>query len=80
MSKTLREETRETNPDKEYSDLAKTNSRTSLRDLNDLCGKRVFEKIGITGRNTQYVLTRHKRAKGAKKVPNFFQKEQLNEI
>jgi len=45
---------------KEYTILANINSRTSLRDLNDLCDKGVFEKIGITGRGTQYILTRHK--------------------
>jgi ATP-dependent DNA helicase RecG len=45
---------------KEYSKLAKVNSRTSLRDLNNLCEKQVFEKAGITGRSTQYLLTRHK--------------------
>ena len=45
---------------REYSELASANSRTSLRDLNDLCDKGIFKKIGVTGRNTQYVLTRHK--------------------
>jgi len=45
---------------KEYSDLAGIISRTSLRDLSDLCKKNIFKKIGITGRSTQYILTRHK--------------------
>ncbi len=45
---------------KEYSDLVNINNRTSLRDLNDLCDKGIFKKIGTTGRNTQYILTRHK--------------------
>jgi len=45
---------------KEYTDLTKVNSRTSLRDLNDLCDKNILEKVGFTGRNTQYILTRHK--------------------
>ena len=45
---------------KEYSDLAGIISRTSQRDLSDLCKKNIFEKVGITGRSTQYVLTRHK--------------------
>jgi len=45
---------------KEYSNLTKVNSRTSLRDLNNLCERNVFEKTGLTGRSTYYILTRHK--------------------
>jgi len=45
---------------REYSDISKTNSRTSLRDLNDLCDRAILKKLGTTGRNTQYILTRHK--------------------
>ncbi|RPH48680.1 MAG: transcriptional regulator [Desulfobacteraceae bacterium] len=48
---------------KEYSKFANLNSRTSLRDLNNLCEKRIFEKAGTTGRNTYYILTRHKHDK-----------------
>lgn len=45
---------------KEYSNLTNVNSRTALRDINNLCGKYIFEKKGATGRSTKYVLTRHK--------------------
>lgn len=45
---------------KEYSNLTTVNSRTALRDINNLCEKYIFEKKGTTGRSTQYVLTSHK--------------------
>ena len=45
---------------KEYSGLSGLIDRTSLRDLIDLCKKGVLKKIGTTGRNIQYILTRHK--------------------
>ena len=45
---------------KEYRKLCKITDRTALRDLSDLCDKQLFEKIGITGRKTEYTLTRHK--------------------
>jgi len=34
--------------------------RTALRDLTTLCEKGIFEKVGITGRKTEYVISRHK--------------------
>lgn len=43
-----------------YRELFKITDRTALRDLNDACEKRIFQKIGATGRETKYVLTRHK--------------------
>lgn len=45
---------------KGYSNLSGLVDRTSLRDLIDLCKKGILKKIGTTGRNTQYILTRHK--------------------
>ena len=42
---------------KEYAELTVVNSRTALRDFIGLCHKEVFEKVGVTGRNTQYILT-----------------------
>jgi len=61
---------------KEYGDIANREyrqklelpNRTALRDLNELCAKGIFEKIGVTGRGAKYVLsgkTRHKHAKRA---------------
>jgi predicted HTH transcriptional regulator len=44
----------------DYVAISGLNSRTALRDLNDLCDKGILQKIGKTGRNTQYILTRHK--------------------
>ena len=45
---------------KEYRTLSGVTDRTALRDLKLLCGKGVFQKIGKTGRKTEYTLTRHK--------------------
>ena len=46
---------------REYRDLVGLETdRTALRDLVVLCKKRIFKKMGITGRNTIYSLTRHK--------------------
>lgn len=56
--KLIKEKGRVTN--KDYVAISKLNSRTALRDLNDLCDRGVLEKVGKTGRNTQYILTRHK--------------------
>jgi len=52
---------------KEYREVLNLPRRTALRDLNDLCKKGVFQKVGVTGRNARYVLMRHKRAKRATK-------------
>ena len=43
-----------------YGELSKITDRTALRDLNNLCQKGIFIKVGITGRKTGYTLTRHK--------------------
>ncbi|MDE2231529.1 MAG: DUF4062 domain-containing protein [Candidatus Omnitrophica bacterium] len=45
---------------KEYSQLSKVVDRTALRDLKDLCEKSLLKKVGTTGRDTRYVLSRHK--------------------
>ncbi len=43
---------------KDYRELTATIIRTASRDLEDLVVKGVFNKLGITGRNAHYVLTR----------------------
>ena len=40
----------------EYSNLNDVTDRTSLRDINELCKKDVFKKVGETGRNSHYIL------------------------
>ena len=53
---------------RDYRQKLVLSNRTALRDLNVLCAKGVFEKVGATGRGAKYVLsrqTRHKRAKRA---------------
>lgn len=52
---------------KDYREVLNLPRRTALRDLNGLCEKGVFQKIGLTGRNARYILMRHKRAKRATK-------------
>lgn len=55
---------------REYRQKLGLPNRTALRDLNELCAKGIFEKVGMTGRGSKYVLsrqTRHKRAKHATK-------------
>ena len=34
--------------------------RTALRDLTVICEKGIFQKVGARGRETKYILTRHK--------------------
>jgi len=43
---------------REYRDLTETIYRTASRDLEDLVSKRAFRKVGVTGRNVHYVLSR----------------------
>jgi len=43
---------------REYRDLTETTYRTASRDLEDLVSKGVFRKVGVTGRNVHYVMTR----------------------
>ena len=45
---------------KEYRTMFNISDRTSLTDLNDLRGKGLLEKTGITGRGIAYNLTRNK--------------------
>ena len=43
---------------REYRDLTETIYRTASRDLEDLVSKGVLRKVGVTGRNVHYVLSR----------------------
>ncbi|MDI6737028.1 MAG: hypothetical protein QME12_00745 [Nanoarchaeota archaeon] len=45
---------------KQYRELFGITDRTALRDLNAACEKGVFQRIGVTGRETKYALPRHK--------------------
>lgn len=49
---------------KEYREISGVTDRTALRDLNTICEVGVFRRIGVTGRKTEYILTRHKPDKG----------------
>ena len=44
----------------EYRKLFGISDRTALRDLTAICEKGIFQKVGVTGRETKYILTRHK--------------------
>ncbi|MCL0038439.1 hypothetical protein M1N10_05450, partial [Thermodesulfovibrionales bacterium] len=44
----------------EYRKLFGISDRTALRDLTVICEKGIFQKVGATGRETKYILTRHK--------------------
>jgi len=48
---------------RDYQKVAGVSDRTILRDMNDLVNKDVFEKVGITGRKTHYVLRHRTRQK-----------------
>jgi len=54
---------------KEYQELYQASERTTTRELTQLVSEELFEKIGTTGRGTQYILRRHNAAKDAKKTP-----------
>jgi len=45
---------------KEYREMFATTDRTALRDLVIICEKDIFQKVGKTGRRTEYILYRHK--------------------
>ena len=45
---------------KEYREILNLSRRTAIRDLTDLCEKKVFRKIQASGRNVRYVLMSHK--------------------
>ena len=54
---------------KEYQELYQASERTATRELTQLVSEELFEKIGTTGRGTQYILRRRNAAKDAKKTP-----------
>ena len=43
---------------KEYREMFRITDRTALSDLSGLCTNKVFERIGKTGRKTEYILIR----------------------
>jgi ATP-dependent DNA helicase RecG len=45
---------------KEYRSMFGITDRTALRDLTTLCEAGILKKVGITGRKTEYVISRHK--------------------
>ncbi len=45
---------------REYQEIAQTTDRTALRDLNRLCELGIFQRVGTTGRKTEYILGRQK--------------------
>lgn len=45
---------------KEYREMFATTDRTALRDLIVICEKGIFQKVGKTGRRTEYILHRQK--------------------
>jgi ATP-dependent DNA helicase RecG len=47
---------------REYQKIGNTSERTALRDLNNLCQRGLLKRIGKTGRDISYVLTRHEPA------------------
>ncbi|MBU1614909.1 tetratricopeptide repeat protein [bacterium] len=59
---------------KEYREMFSITDRTALYDLTGLCSKRVFERLGKTGRSTVYALTRNKPEK-----PEIQQEAQVND-
>ena len=50
---------------KEYRSMCWITDRTALRDLTTLCEAGILKKVGITGRKTEYVISRHKPDKPA---------------
>lgn len=50
---------------KEYRGMFGITDRSALRDLTGICEKGIFQKVGRTGRGTEYVITRHKPDKPA---------------
>ncbi len=45
---------------KEYREMFATTDRTALRDLIVICEKGIFQKVGKTGRKTEYIISRQK--------------------
>ncbi len=54
---------------KEYQEIADISDRTALRDLKLLCEMGIFQRAGMTGRKTAYILARQKPDKPAKNPP-----------
>ena len=52
-----------------YREICQTSERSATRDLANLTKMQIFEQHGITGKGTEYVLSRHKPAKDAIKPP-----------
>jgi len=50
---------------KEYRGLFEITDRMALIDLSGLCEKKIFERVGKTGRRTEYILIRQTRNKPA---------------
>jgi len=48
---------------REYRALFSITDRMALLDLSNLCVREIFERIGKTGRKTEYILTRQTRNK-----------------
>lgn len=45
---------------REYRQMFGITDRTALRDLTAICEKGALQKVGVTGRKTEYILTRQK--------------------
>lgn len=54
---------------KEYREICQTSERTATRDLARLVVLKMFEQIGVTGKGTEYMLSRRKDANDATKAP-----------
>jgi len=54
---------------KEYQRVCNISERTATRDLSNLVSLGLFMQVGVTGKGTEYILTRHKDAKDAVKTP-----------
>jgi len=54
---------------KEYQVVWNISERTDTRDLSNLVSLGLFMQMGVTGKGTEYILTRHKDAKDAIKTP-----------
>jgi ATP-dependent DNA helicase RecG len=55
---------------KEYQEVCNISERTATRDLSNLVSLGLFMQIGVTGKGTEYILTRHKDVKDAIKTPS----------
>jgi len=48
---------------REYRSMFGITDRMALIDITKLCSKGIFEKVGVTGRKTEYILTSKTRNK-----------------